>query len=290
MSKADERDLEDKRKLLEYMGIYPYRRPKTQWSKAVDMSKLAVISDPHEPYSYEPVFRELEAQHKDAGAMFCGGDTGDFYSKSRFPAVHEVKFADELRAVFFRLEWMATHWRQVYVLTGNHDNRPEKKLVKSISHDLDLLIMVRLDLLRRLADFFDNITLVGQRTPNPEITLTHLWQYGDIIFTHAERSMAQKSALMAKLSEQLFKRKGLYRLKPYRVICQGHNHTSSKDTQSNTGETWFMLPSAADPFSVGLEYSHSARMIGNPPCIGYSIFYQEHNVTDVNRSNNFLVP
>lgn len=280
---------ESDRKLLEYMGVYPYRRPKTEWLPKFDGTKLTVLSDPHEPYGYGPVFVELQAKHKDSESIFCGGDTGDFYSKSRFPSVHPEKFDEELRSVFFRLEWMATHWRKVYVLTGNHDNRPEKKLVKAIAGEIDLLIMVRLDLLRRLARFFDNVELVGLKTPNPDITLSHLWQYGDIIFTHAERSMVQNSALMAAISLQLFQRKGLYKLKPYSVICQGHNHTATKATQSNDGETWFQLPSAANPFGIGLEYSHSSRMIGKPPCIGYSIFYQENGVTDVNRSNNFLV-
>jgi len=279
-----------RKKLLKFMRLSEnYKRPKSQWHPHPDKEKLLEITDEHEPYGYEPVFLTAEAEHKDAHALHSGGDIGDFYSKSRFPKVHAEDFKSELRSVFLRLEWMATHWRTVYLTLGNHDPRPEKTLLAGVKEPELLVMLSRTTLVERLADFFDNIEVVGTRTANPDITLSHLWQYGDIIFTHAERSLQQRSALMEKLSQQLYEKKGLYRLKPYRIIAQGHNHTATKISNGNHGETWFQMPSSADPFGIGMEYSHSAKMIGRAPCIGYTLFYQSNGETDINRSNYFLV-
>jgi hypothetical protein len=122
---------------------------------------------------------------------------------------------------------------------------------------------------------------------NSEIVLSHIWQYGDIIFTHAEKSQTQKSALLGGLSLQIFRWSQHWGLKPYSVIAQGHNHFALKTDMGK--ETWFLLPAGADPRQLGFAYIHSTRLIGDPPVVGYTIFHQENGVTDTNRSNYYKV-
>lgn len=274
-------------KLFNFMGLGDsYRRPASKWTKS-DAKKNLVLSDPHEPYGNEGVYRVVETQHKDADTLIIPGDLSDYYSRSRFRKTRHVKFSDELRATFLRLEWLATHWKRVFIMMGNHDNRPEKQIAQLFDGNVELQIMTEQNLLTRLASYFDNVEVVGTQLDSTDVYLTHIWQYGDIIFTHAEKSMAQKSALMGKISEQLHRWTPRLNLKPFKVIAQGHNHTAMKQVMG--GETWFLLPTASNPESIGFEYIYSPRMIGDPPCVGYSIMYQDRGETDTNNSNFYLI-
>lgn len=279
-----------------WMGLpYPYNRPKSQWKKDADESKIIVLSDLHEEYSNPKVLHEVEAQQKDAGMLFCPGDVGDYYSRSRFRKSRGGDFSREVRAIFLRLEWMSTHWKDVRVMLGNHDNRPEKQLQDLLSNHPELLIMTESNLLAKLASYFDNVKIVGTQLTSDQmidgryhkINLTHIHQLGDIVFTHGEKSSVQKTAVMSGISQWLFRWKNHIGLKPYTIIAQGHNHADLKMTMGD--ERWFMIPTASDLYSLGLEYIFTSRMIGDPPAVGYSVFFQEGGITDYNRSGNIVL-
>lgn len=273
---------EDQRKLFDFMGIgYPYRRPKSQWCKKPDRTKILTLNDPHRPYQNPVVHEHIEAKEKDAGMFFCGGDWGDYYSKSRFRKTRHQKFSDELRSVFLGLEWASTHWQDVRIMIGNHDNRPEKHVVTRLNDSVDILIMTESNMLERLASHFDNIKIVGTQLDKTDINLTHLYQLGDIIFTHVELGLKQNSATLDRVENSLTEWSETLQLKPFRVIAQSHNHRGTKEEGRVTR---FLLPTASNPFSVGFEYIYSSRMIGRPPVVGYANFYQSHGVTDTNRS------
>lgn len=287
MTKKQQHELERDKKLFDFMSItHPYKRPKSQWQKS-NKDKILSISDPHEQYSSFAVMDECEKNQKDAHMVMVPGDIGDYYSKSRFKKTKHVSFKEELRAVFFRLEWLSTHWQDVRIMIGNHDNRPEKQIGNLFVDSPDLLIMTEQNLLKYLACYFDNIEIVGHQIDHCEVNLTHVYQLGDIIFTHGELSAMQESAVLEKISRHLFQWRDVYKLKPYSVIAQGHNHTAAKIYRGH--ETWFSLPTAANPYGDGFEYIYSSRMIGKPPQVGYTIFYQSNGQTDTNNSNNFLV-
>ena len=273
---------------LEYFNIpYPYVRPRPEWVET-DPDKILSLSDPHEPYGNEKVYRIAEDNHKDAETLIVPGDLGDYYSKSRYRKSRAVSFKDEVRAVFYRMEWMATHWKYVKIMLGNHDDRPQKMIMDMFAGNEELLIMTEMNLNHRLASYFDNIEMVGTQLGNTGINLNHVYQHGDIIFTHGELSRAQKTAVLDYISTYLHRWKGTLGLKPYKVIAQAHNHSDLKTTMG--GEYWFQLPTCSDPYSIGSEYIFSSRMMGRPPAVGFTIFYQHNGVTDFNASQNYVFP
>jgi predicted phosphodiesterase len=275
-------------RFLEHFNIpTPYFRPASDWHSEADPSKILVLSDLHEPYGNVSVFAECQNRHKDAGTLIVPGDLGDYYSKSRFRRTKDVAFKDEVGAVFYRLQWMATHWKSVKVMLGNHDNRPEKQIASLFDGRTDILILTEQNLLTHLASYFDNVEVVGQQLDGTGINLTHLYQFGDIVFCHGEVSRARREATLEKLSMYLHTRRHMLNLKPYSVIAQGHNHA---DMRMNMGsESWFMLPTASDPFSTGFEYIWKADMRGHPPAVGYSVFHQDRGQTDYNSSHNYVL-
>jgi predicted phosphodiesterase len=273
--------------LFQFMGLkYPYNRPVSQWREQsrVTPGKVVALADPHRPYHNRVVFDHVESREKDADMIVVAGDLGDYYSKSRFRKTRHQKFCDELLSVFLGLEWLATHWRTVKIMIGNHDDRPEKYLYKAIDDKTDILIMTERNMLRELAANFDNIEVVGVQLSEADINLSHIYQLGDIIFTHGEISRAQSSGLLDRVQAYLTEWSEVLQLKPFNVLAQAHNHRGTKEE----GEpTRFLVPTSCNPYSEGMEYIYAPRMIGKPPVVGYSVFYQENGITDTNRSQNW---
>jgi len=269
---------------------FPYNRPKSQWNKLTDDDKSVNYADVHEPYSHEDLM-DQSLINKDALVARVIGDLSDWYSKSRFVKKRQVDFKMELRETFKRIEWLSTHYKQVEIMVGNHDNRPEKLIrgLLSATGSVDMALLTEQNLLARLISFFDNVKLVGTKIETYDkrtIDVTHIYQVGDIIFTHAEMSKTQATALLERISNFLHLWKKHFNLKPYSVIMQAHNHQSLKYHKGD--EWWFAIPCAMRSDSIGAEYIYDTRMIGSPPTLGYTIVYQHKGVTDINRTNQFI--
>jgi predicted phosphodiesterase len=275
----------EEEKFLLFLGrSYPYHPPRQELYKKPNPSKILVISDPHSPYeNWKVLHHALENEH-DAKTLIVPGDMGDYYSKSRFRKTRYVPFKDEARSVFSLMEWMASHWTDVRIMIGNHDNRPEKTIAALFDKNVDLLIMTETNLLSYFASFFPNVSIVGTQLDGTDFNLTHIYQYGDTIFTHGEISRVQLTATLEYISKYLRNWSKMLDLKPYHFIAQAHNHQDLKTSHGT--EKWFSLPTAADPYGAGLEYIYGSRMYGTPPSLGYSVFYQDNGKTDYNRSQN----
>ena len=265
---------------------YPYVPPEPDYSPRRDERKILVLSDPHEPYGAEYVYREALRTDHDAGLVVIPGDMGDYYSKPRFRKTKPGSFRDEVRAVFYRMEWLSVHWPAVKIMLGNHDNRPEKKIQNLLDADPELLIFTEANLLKHLACYFHNVDIVEHQIVNKGMGLTYVWQFGDMIFTHAEISRAQDTATMEFISNWLHTWKGMLGLKPYRFIGQGHNHRNL--LTGRDGETWMMFPTCSDPYSLGMEYIWQ-RMYRKPPAVGYSVLYHDEGVCSPNECHNIVL-
>jgi predicted phosphodiesterase len=279
--------MEDRNKaFLEFIGLkYPFIPSKSIQRRVINADKLLVLSDPHEPYALQPVFDYVWEHHGDSTHVHVNGDFGDFYSKSRFRKTKHSNYSDELRAVFQRMDWLAARFQKVTITIGNHDDRPLKALANAIT--TDQLWMTETDLMVYMSQYFDNVEIVGMKLPGKDGQIGWIWQKGDIIFTHVERSAEQPSRILDIISKQLHIWRGVYRFKPYKVIVQGHNHIAMKSDMGP--DTLFLMPTCADINGAGLDYIFGPRLIGKPPTVGYAVFYQHNGVTNTNASNYFKV-
>jgi hypothetical protein len=277
---------EDK-EFLEKIGVELDDIP-AQRTKHPDKSKTLVLADLHAPYHCRKTIDAAIAAHGDAQTLFIPGDLGDYYSKSRFRKTKYVSFKDELRSVFLLLQEFSAKFHIVKVMQGNHDNRPEKLLAALLDGHADLLTLTELNVLKRICKFFPNVQFVGHRVPHSNILLPHIYQCGDIIYTHIEISREQDTAVLGRISLQLHRWKERLGLKPFHVICQAHNHNALKSFKG--GEVWYQVPCASNQFSLGMEYIYNSRMVGTPSATGYAVVYQDsRGITDINKSNWYLV-
>lgn len=280
---------EDARELFTFMGLdWPYRRPKAAWQKA-NPNKILALPDPHEPCINETVMLHVWQNERDANTVVVTGDLGDYYSRSRFGKDEHMEFSKELRSVFFRLEWLATNWRDVRVMIGNHDDRPEKHTARLTGEDTATLIMTERNMLDRLAGFFDNVKVVGHQVPGTKVNVTHIYQHGDILFTHGEVSLKQDSGILTRIDDYARAWERHLDLKPWRVLAQSHNHRENRK-HSSRDKLWMLLPTCSDPYGVAFKYIYKPRMVGSPPDIGYSVFYQERGVSDLNECRSTVFP
>jgi len=274
---------------LEFFGVeYPYNLPPQPEFGERDKNHVAVEADLHLPYDSLDVKRVLE--RSDAETLIIAGDLTDYYSKCRFRKTRYQDFRDELRTTFYYLEWCYLHFPKTYVMMGNHDNRPQKLIADIFDGQADLQILTEPNILARLVSYFPTIELVGipiDRTDGHgrarETSIYHIWQFGDVVFTHGEMSRKQSSAICAYISDYLHRWRGTLKLKPYSVIMQGHNHRAYKEPVGD--ELWMLIPTASARHSIGNEYVVEPKMIGNPPAIGYCDLYQVEGKTDWNKTN-----
>lgn len=271
---------------LEWLGV-DYSGKKNLSAGKCDKSKLLVLPDLHAPYHCRKVIETAIREHGDAGTLILPGDIGDYYSKSRFRKTKHVSFKDELRSVFLLIQELSGYFRSIKIAQGNHDNRPEKLIANLLSGQEELLVLTEQNLLKRVCSFFPNVEVVAHRVGNSSIELPHIYQHGDIVFTHAEISREQATATMGRISLQLHRWKDRMGLKPFSVICQAHNHAALKTWSG--GEWWYLAPCASNQFSVGMEYVYNSRMVGTPAATGYTVFYQNNGITDNNKSAWYLV-
>jgi predicted phosphodiesterase len=268
---------------------YPVIHLPKNYSKTVDEDKIICVSDPHSPYEDARVFDHILLNHHDTPHIHVNGDLGDFYSKSHFVNMEHENFSDELRAVWYRMEWLSANFRRVTLVKGNHDDRACKKMASMVTSDL--LYLTERDVIGYLASFFDNIEVVGTQVKDPvtsqNINIGFIWQYKDIVFTHIERSQKQLTALSSGIDESLRDWHETIQLKPYRVIIQAHNHQSNEHTSG--GIRRIVAPMAARLTGKGLQYVFKPALKGRPPVTGFTIIYNHNGRTDFNRTHNWLI-
>jgi predicted phosphodiesterase len=267
---------------------YPYIQPPTHFHKSADPDKTVVVADPHAPYSDLRVRADVLAKHWNAGHVHLNGDVGDFYSKSRYPKTqgHE-DFYFELRGTFEEIEFWATNFKRVTIIKGNHDDRVTKKVASMLNSDE--LWMADTDMIAECASYFGNVEIVGQRITDhgEEIPIDFVWQFGDVVFTHIERSLKQSSAILDTVKQIVTEWAGYFNLKPFRWVVQGHNHRLSlEDLNTCYG---ILMPMAARPTGRGLRYIFHPSMKGKPPVVGYAVLIRENGKTSFNLSRPYKI-
>jgi hypothetical protein len=253
-----------------------------------DLDRVVVASDFHVPFHDPRTFAAVLEEGSRADTLIIGGDLMDFYSVSRFMKYEQVDALSELAATTLALEQLASAYKKVVVVEGNHDRpRFEKNLRASLAHTPDVLHVIEwlvsfhakpthqgpiLSPIAAIASRYPNVTIAQHAVGNHNVG----WftQYGDCLIAHTEKFSKVPGAVLRQVDDYFSDYEKVYGLAPWKVLMQAHTHAMG----------WF--PWRADKLLVELGccckvhgYQLSPTAMGRPQRNGYVTLTQEHGKT-----------
>ena len=239
--------------------------------------KMLILADLHFPFHNEKLLRETIAKNKDADLLFIAGDIFDMFDMSPYRKTMYLPFKEEFGRAMRRLQELCTHFPKVKIMLTNHDKRPYKRLYDSVLPNL--LEFCHKDLLEELIGLTPNLEIIGQNALGREIG--YLAQEKNIVFTHIEKSNTD----IAKTVQEIYKTIKLkweeaYKLKPYDIVMQAHNHSAGWVWMNNTKLA--QIPCLIDISRPAFDYVFDGKAKGNPPALGYATIQLDGSKYDPN--------
>ena len=258
-----------------------FKHPQERKRKDESAKRIVVAGDFHAPFHDPAIVAELIAKEAPfTDTLIVSSDLMDFYSISRFLKYEHIPIEQEIAGADALLGQLASAFRDVVLVEGNHDApRFEKQLRSLVSldmmHVIELLTGGNLSVIKMLAKRYPNVRFAPQQAGNHK--LGWITQMGDLIVTHAEKFSITPGAAVRKIEESLSDFEHVYGLQPWRVLIQAHTHAYS------------LIPWHADKL-LGESgcccqthgYQLTARMGGRPQRQGYVTLTQHDGKTDVN--------
>ena len=116
-------------------------------------TKILSISDLHIPYVNDSVLEHAMVNHGDADTLVVNGDFWDMYDSSKWGKSKSVSVIDEYRTGVKYFNHFSSNFNRVLVNSGNHDDRPTKKIASTL--DSSLLFATHPDLVQMLCQGYD---------------------------------------------------------------------------------------------------------------------------------------
>jgi hypothetical protein len=283
----------------EYIG-YKGKPPKAPKGKDTGKAekKILLINDLHVPYhDMAAVGKVIDAHSADTDLLVIGGDFLDLFSVSRYEKFKQhYTLVEELRIAKALMNVIASKFKKIVVLSGNHDERWRKHLVSK--RGMPPSELSAMNLLAQMASGDDNANLTDplycltRDLTNVEVAAPvvsdfaefgFFHQIGDLVVSHAEKfsrvpNQAANQALHWFMSNAI--PMGL--VKPFKVMAQCHTHQAGM-TYGDYG-VWTM---ECGCLARTPDYAANPRLMGaqRPAVKGCTVFYQDQDgKTDMTRS------
>jgi predicted phosphodiesterase len=249
--------------------------------------KILLINDLHVPFHNMEAIRQVVQEHaEDTDLLIIGGDLLDLFAVSRYEKFKmHFSLAEELRQGQAMLKMLASHFKKIVLMSGNHDERWKKNLVKRGITPAELESM---NILGQMATGDDSFTVVdplyclARQLANVEVAkpivvdyaeFGFLYQIGDLVISHAEkfsRVPGQAAVQAAQWFKSYAQDKGI--VQPFRVFAQCHTHQAAM-VWSNFG-IWAM---ECGCLCRTPDYAANPKLMGaqRDSILGYSVFYQD---------------
>lgn len=244
--------------------------------------KILVFSDLHIPFVMEEELKAACEKNKDADLVVLNGDILDGYVFSTYSKTKKIAALKEYIAAFNLIRYLSNEFKQVVIVSGNHDSRASKALAHN-GFDKDATQVLRPDLLARIAngEELDEEGMLVHKHAFDNVTYETLdsWyiRIGKTIFCHPDgfgNSYPGHTAI--KLLDQFSHRLST---DEFDSIVVGHTHKQYKGIVSNK----LLIEQGA--MAHRLPYQFKADLRFKNAVNGYAIIYQDQNGnTDFNKS------
>lgn len=239
---------------------------KPDWSKNVK-DRWAVVSDFHIPFHSPAAFAKL--MRDPAETLVIAGDFVDMYAASKYRvSVEPLRISEELAMAKAHLRALAEKFKTVYMLKGNHCNRPLRRLQEYAPQLLPLFVHP-IDL---LAKDFPNVKVISQMVDNTSPATPSVWtgninldfmaQIGELIFGHFEGFCGTDAP--TKVESWLSEWSHVLNLNDYKMVLQGHIHRLQME-YTPKGRLLIGTGCMCKP----MEYQFDQHGKYRPPTLGY---------------------
>ncbi len=244
--------------------------------------RIVIASDLHAPF-HDPwsVAELIVREAKQTDTLIIGGDFTDSYAHSSFVKYERTTAQQEWAACDALLDQLSRAFREIVLISGNHDERLEKLLRRELTPEtifaLEQIAEGPLDPLRALSRRYKNVRIDGHKVGR--FDMGWFTQFGDVIVSHAESFSKVPGTVVRNVEDWFTHKDEELGLKPWRVLAQAHTHAMG----------WTPWKSDRSLWETGClceihGYMLRAKIAGrNPQRRGYLTLQQSKDgVTDLN--------
>lgn len=265
------------RQLIEN-AIGKFKSPKPL-AKQVKKNKIVIASDFHVPFHSLTALEQLV--NCDAETLIIAGDFADMFSANRFNNdTSWISMKEELASLRAIAEYLSANFKNIYYITGNHDDSRVNKRINevlphlAISYNLIAIVTAGLENFKPLS-YEVKGTKPHTRFGENE-TLNQFGIFGDIAICHFDNFTGQDAAIKANT----FLDQWSHILKlpnPLKVILHGHTHRLNLN-YTPQGKVLISTGCMSQPQGYQLQQAGKYT----PPTVGFITLEQTNGVTDVN--------
>ena len=254
---------------------YDFTKTLPQKKKKYDYLTEDWIADVHAPYYHTDNYNI--ATNSNSAMLRILGDFFDMYSKSHFRKTKDINFEKEFRQAYWLLADTCTRYEKVYIMLSNHDERFKKWLYDNAPKEVIGIIGTGLNLVENLLSLIPNLKIMRHEVEGGR-KIGYIAQVENAVFTHIEKSAKQPGKVVQDIHfEFTGKWKDHYKLNPYNIIVQAHNHISYSGWSGDT--RLFQIPCLIDSTEIAFDYCYSGKLQGNPAAQGYIKAHKDKNGT-----------
>ena len=251
-------------------------------TKTTPTEKIVVAGDFHVPFNHKVALQTLiEEESGDTDLLIISGDLGDFWATSRFPKSKRlVSPVEELAETQAVLSLLASKFKRIKLLGGNHDDRPQKYLANLLPPEILDYIALTGPMVFKPLEFMSagllNVEVVPS-VPSEGADFGFFYQYGDLLCTHAEKF----STVPGKTATDVLKWVKAFAepqqlVNGIRCVVQAHSHLGGTVIAD-----YGCLAVDGGCMSKLQDYHGTPKiMTPRPLAQGWTVVYQNNGVTD----------
>lgn len=233
--------------------------------------KILHLGDPHVPFQDDWQIQTAINRNKSADIALVT-EIMDCYSVSRFNKNMSIPLEVEIDGSIRFLEIVSESFPLVFLMSGNHDRRIRKDVVRSLRPELQFLTDA--NILEYIARPFANVIVFDQP----------ILQVNDAVFAHSETFSKVDLKAGTNVRNFLIEWKESLGLNDFRLVVQSHTHMLGSTYRGGTTKIMESGCLCKVP-----DYA-LAGFYSKPQTNGYVVVNQQNGVTDFNATREYVFP
>lgn len=251
------------------------RKVKTPPKLKKKRSREIYVSDFHFPFVNEKALAQL--MQEDADRIFILGDILDMYAASTHrTTIDHLTVRQELAMARVFLEELAKRFKEVNLISGNHDSRGVKR-IQEFAPQLLPLIVHPFEILKK---DLPNVNVLSTKVPGTapatefgeEVDMDYMAVDGDVMIGHFDNFMGKDAAL--KLADWTSKWSHILKIDTPKVIMQAHVHRLG---MQYTPKGQLIMTTGCMCRPMPYQIQHHGKY--DPPVNGYIVLERENGKT-----------